>query len=143
MAADSTQPGDNRFEVKIYLRRTEDGVLVPLLARYRRRATFVVRLQLEYPTYQEERNVKLNCTRWRDKEKVFFVDYDALDEIRVSRCLIGWNLHELFPGRVEPIQRAGGQPSTMLEASLQQWRNLPPLLRKSITGRINEVLGGY
>ncbi len=63
--ARGTQFGGNRFKVRIYIKITEEGTLMPLSHKFRKRADRVLTVELEYPTYQEELEFKRQSTRLR------------------------------------------------------------------------------
>jgi hypothetical protein len=132
-----TGPGENRWRATVYLRRTDEGLLVPLPGGRRRRATHRVHLLLEYPSYHEERSLKLAHTHWHPKEGVFRVDWDGIEEARVRRCLVEWDVPRLLPS-YHPLDRIQNQ---LVDRSLGEWHRLPPLLRKAIAALIHEALG--
>lgn len=134
----STDPGSNRFSISLYLQEIEGGQLIPVPRRQRQAARYRVRLTIEYPTYKEEFEAKNTCTRFLDRQGVFHVDYGAIEEWRVRRCLFQWNLDEIFPAKCTPLVRQGNQ---LIDQSLLQWQRLPPLIRKAIATVINTAIG--
>lgn len=135
---DSTQPGHNQFIETLYFRVAENGVLWPLSPEHRKAADVTVRLTLEYPTYDEELLIKNDATKYHQIYETLFVDHDKIDEQRVRRCLVAWDLDTLWSKQIHPLQRRG---NALDDSSMAEWKQLPPLVRKAISQRIHDALG--
>lgn len=145
--ATSTTWQEGRFDVPLYIRVTPEGTLQPINRKMKAAANYKIRLTLEYPTYQEELEIRKQSTRYDRTEHVHYTDVGQLTEMRVRRCLVSWDLHEkipeLFktiktegtPGRLHRLQRQ------LDDESLELWQKLPPLIRKSIAEIINAYIG--
>jgi hypothetical protein len=134
----STERPSNRFDTHIYFRVSPEGMLIPLERRKRKAAQYVFTLTIEYPAYEEELKMKLDCTRYDENHHIHYTDYDLVTEARVRKCLVRWDLHEKLPGftiRLHRIQRQ------LEDESMDAWKRLPPLVRKTVGAAINEALG--
>lgn len=129
----------NRFNVRVYLRVSPEGTLVPILRKYRKSAHYKVDLVFQYPTYEQELELKQLSTQFDTTNQQHMLDYSRLTEERVRRCLVQWNLHEEIPSlEVSRLHRVRG---LLEDDSLEEWKRLPPLLRKHIGQMVNEALG--
>lgn len=133
-----TERPNNKFVEKVYVRVFQDGTMKPVDRRQRRSATHVVKLEIEYISYEEELEIKRGAVRFDERNNVHYTDYDYVSEERIRRCLAGWNLHELFPGVFPKLYRVR---RVLEDDSMEAWKRLPPLLRKGISMTINGALG--
>jgi len=138
LIAVSTQRPDNSFDVKIYVAITPEGTLQPLARRQRRRADHVVKLKIEYPTYEEEIGMRQRATVFDERNQVHYTDFAKLTEERVRCCLVKWDLHEKIPGLTKRLHRLRRE---LEDDSMELWKNLPPLLRKTIAEEVNMAIG--
>jgi hypothetical protein len=134
----STHPGENRFTARIWLQVTPDGLLEPVPVRRRKATKHYISLVLEFPTYEEEQDAKAMCSG-HTPHGHFIFDSRRHEEWRLARCLVEWNLDTLFPNRVHPVERVGTSCTTK---TVDQWKRLPPLVRKAISATIDAALGG-
>ena len=136
--ATSTQEDENRFRDFLYVRVSEIGTIMLVERRTPQLAHKKITITVEYPKYAKELEIKKEATRWDQQHNAHYVDYDLITEQRVRHCLVSWDLHEQFPGMTQKLHRRQG----MLEdESLEHWKKLPPVLRKSIGNMINEHIG--
>lgn len=133
-----TERPNNTFIDKMYIRVFQDGTVRPVDRKQRRSATHVVELKIEYIPYEEELEIKRGAIRFDERNHVHYTDYDYVSEERIRRCLAGWNLHELFPSMFPKLYRVR---RVLEDDSVEAWRKLPPLLRKSISMTVNAALG--
>jgi len=136
--AKSTASDQNRFPERIYLRVNKNGTVVPVEKRYRRRATTYFEIEIEYPKYTEELEMKNKVTAYDEHNQIHYTDYASLTELRVQRCLVRWDLHKKLPGITKKLHRVQGY---LEDDSIELWRKLPPLIRKAIADLINVALG--
>jgi hypothetical protein len=132
----STTVGKNRFDVPIYLLLLPNGTLRP--CGKAAVATYRAKITLEYPTYHEELEAKQEATKFDEAHSVHFIDRDQLSEWRIRRCLISWNLDTKVPGLTTKLSRVEGK---LVDASMETFQKLPPLIRKEIARRITMALG--
>lgn len=138
LTALNTRKPNNRFEQRIYIRVTPEGTIQPLDKRKRRAAEYEFVLQLEYPSYEDELKIKALVTKYDEQHQIHFTDYALLTEERVRRCLVQWDIHEKLPQLTKKLHRIRGE---LEDDSMSLWKELPPLLRKTIADRINIALG--
>lgn len=113
--------------------------MIPLDEREKKNSHYVVNLELEYLSLFKELELKNKCCRFNQQINSHYVDYDNFFILRLSHCLKQWDFPAVLPElEVSPLQSVGG---ILTDESLGQWRNLPPLIRKAILARINEVMG--
>jgi len=136
--AKSTASNENRFPERIYLRVNENGTISPVEKRYRRRATHYFEIEIEYPKYSEELDMKSKSTTYDEHNQIHYTDYAMLTEHRVQRCLVRWDLHKKIPGLTKRLHRVHG---FLEDDSMELWRKLPPPIRKTIADLINIALG--
>lgn len=135
----STEKPNNRFIISLYVRVTNEGTLIPLDRRRRRGAHYTGKLTLEYPTYEDELQMKQDATKYYEQYHLQQLDYDSVTESRIRRCLVRWDLDESIPPlRTKKIHRILGK---LDDDSMELWKKLPPLIRKAIAMLINELLG--
>ena len=128
----------SRFEKKLYAFVTPEGTIRPIAKKVKGLEVICLKLIIEYPTYGEELEQKRRVYKEDENTGRAFWDQDLLTELRVRRSLIQWNLQEFPFLNVSKILRVQNQ---MVDASMEQWQNLAPLLRKHIANSINMELG--
>lgn len=126
-----------RFRLKIYLRIMANKTLRPV--NRKELATLGFLIECEYPTYEEELEAKRNATTYDESRGIHFVDNDLISEWRVKRCLIKWNLHVRLKGFCKRLRRTN---NSLTSESWEDFRRLPPLVRKTIVNKLWESLGG-
>lgn len=134
----TTSSLNNSFEDSLNLQVQANGTLRPVsnpkMADYR------CKIKIEYPTYQEELEIKKLCTEYDETHAVHYIDQESLTEWRVRRCLADWNLHDVVPGLTGKLIRMQGK---LEDKSMERFKSLPPLIRKRIIDKINRALGSY
>lgn len=138
LKAAGTKSPNNRFEDHIYARISDRGTLEILDMKKRRAATHKLRFEIEYPTYEVELEIRRRATVYDERFQVHYTDFARLTEERVRHCLVKWDLHSKLPGVTKRLHRKMG---TLEDDSMEQWKNLPPLLRKAIAYLIDGALG--
>jgi hypothetical protein len=126
-----------RFKLKIYLRIMSNRTLRPV--NRKELATFSFLIECEYPTYEEELEAKRNATMYDESRGIHHVDQDMISEWRVRRCLIRWSLPSKLKGFCKRLQRSNNR---LTEESWDDFKRLPPLIRKAIVNRLWASLGG-
>ncbi len=135
----STDKPNNRVIIPLYVRVTTEGYLIPIDKKKRRAAHFTGKLTVEYPSYEEELQMKQEATRYYEQYHIQQLDYESLTEARVRRCLVRWDLEESMPALgVKRLHRHLGH---LEDDSMEIWKKLPPLIRKAIGMLINDLLG--
>ena len=125
-----------RFRVRIYLRIMPNRTLRPVKRRELSDIDFII--LCEYPTYEEELEAKRNATMYDEFRGLHYVDSDMISEWRVKRCLVKWNLHLKLKSFCKRLHRTG---SMLRPDSWEDFRKLPPLVRKVITQKLWLSLG--
>jgi hypothetical protein len=74
-----------------------------------------------------------------ERNNYHYPDYEIITEERIRNCLVSWNLDKQFPDDFKKLFRVRG---VLEDDSVDQWKDLPPLIRKAIGSAINEALGG-
>lgn len=137
LKATSTNPGQNQFQVKIYL-RVREGQLMVVPRKFAAKTCI---LTLEYPTYGEEIDKKQECTRFDSLNQTYLIQYEELFRWRIQRSLVAWNLQDIYPElQVNQVVR---QNNLCTMETMREWMSLPPLLRKAIQDRINLAMGPF
>lgn len=131
----------SQFSTKIYLQVSDSGTLQPISRKFRKAAHYILTLKLQYPTYQEELDIKQTCTVFDRQNQVHVVDFERLTAMRVEKCLISWNLHEILPEITS--QELVRVNEVLTRESMAVWRGLPPLLRKEIGNQVNAAIGQF
>ena len=90
LSASSTRKSHNRFSVKIYLFIQKPELTIGVLDRTQIKKIRGVRkipvtLILEYPTYDEELQMKKEALTLDDRTQQLITDYDKLSYLRVRR----------------------------------------------------------
>jgi hypothetical protein len=134
----STQDPDNKFKHHFHLKVNSQGMLEILPKKRRRFAHYKCWVEIQYISYEREVEIKGDATYLDERKGYHLTDYDRLTELRVQRCLVSWNLHEI-PDFTKAIMRVNG---ILVDESLEAWKRLPPNLRKYIALQINEAMGG-
>jgi len=134
----SCLPPDNHFKLPFYLRVNNLGLLEVLPRKKKRLAHYNCWIEIEYCAYDREVEIKEAATFLDERKGLHLTNYDRLTELRVQRCLAGWNLHEI-PDLTVPLHRING---LLTDESLNGWKKLPPPLRKYISNQVNEAIGG-
>jgi hypothetical protein len=133
--ATSTEKGKNRFFIRLYL-RVHNSTLRPV--ERRRDADYITTIICEYPTYEEELQIKKNCTTFDEYHSVHLIDHDKIAEWRLRRCIVNWDLHKKIPGLTKRLHRKEG---LLTDDTFQLVLQLPPVVRKLITNKLWEALG--
>jgi hypothetical protein len=125
-----------RFRFKIYLRIMANKTLRPVPRKELSTLNFII--EAEYPTYEEELEAKKNATTYDEGRGVHYVDNDVISEWRVRKCLIKWNLPTKLKGFCRRLHRYN---NSLTDESWEDFKKLPPLVRKKIIQRLWESLG--
>jgi hypothetical protein len=136
LQAKSTEPGANKFRIRLFLRVMGNRTLRPVAKK--QYAHYVVNLICEYPKYEEEINAKRENTSYDEYHSLRYIDIDSLSEWRVRRCLRSWDFHKVIPEFTKKLVR---ENNLLSEDSMMVYRKLPPLVRKDIANRIWSALG--
>jgi hypothetical protein len=134
----STKDPENKFKFHFYLKVNSFGALEILPKKRRRLAHYRSWIEIQYISYEKEVEIKEEATFLDERRGFHLTNYDRLTELRVQRCLVSWNLHEI-PDFTRALQRVNG---ILVDDSLNDWKTLPPSLRKYIAHQINEAMGG-
>lgn len=124
-----------RFQIPLFL-RIDDLTGVPIPSETEQVADYKFSITVEYPTYEEELQIKKVCQVSDDYGYRF--DYEKFVEERVRRCLIKWDLHEKIPNFTDKLFRVR---NVLTDESLELWKKLPPLVRKYISETIGIYMG--
>lgn len=131
----------SQFDVKLYLQVTDSGTLQPLSKKFRKAAHYTLTLRLQYPTYQEELDIKQACTVFDRQNQIHIVDFERLTAMRVEKCLISWDFPKILPQvTTQELLRVN---ESLTRESMAAWRALPPLVRKEIGNQVNSAIGQF
>ena len=125
-----------RFRLVIYLRIMANKTLRPVARKELATLSFLI--ECEYPTYQEELEAKRTATTYDEVRGIHYVDNDVISEWRVKRCLLRWNFHRKLRNFCKRLHRSNNQLTT---ESWEDFRRLPPLVRKVIVNKLWRSLG--
>lgn len=137
--APSTHRPDNRFRIKLFWQLTGEGLIIPLLPKYKKKATHTIELVLEYLSYEKDLDLKRSHRTYDSNHQVHYLEYDSLQADLVAFCLVDWNIPEVLPElNVGKIQR---QNNRLIDKSWEDWKHLPPIIRKHISNTIARHMG--
>jgi hypothetical protein len=125
-----------KFRLKIYLRIMANRTLRPVNRKELSTLSFMI--ECEYPTYEEELEAKRNATTYDEARGIHYVDNDLISEWRVKRCLIRWSLPQKLHNFCRRLRRSNNQ---LTSESWEDFRKLPPLVRKAIVNKLWASLG--
>lgn len=127
-------PPNNQFRTFLNLRVRANGTIEP--TKNRSQSDFRCVLLWEYPAYEKEVGLRRQSNRLDEQGQSVF-DYDAYMENRIRISLVKWSLHKV-PNLTKPINRVQDQ---LDDQSMRAWRQLPPLIRKSILSTLVRYMG--
>jgi hypothetical protein len=125
-----------RFRLRIYLRIMANRTIRPVARKELSTLNFLI--ECEYPTYQEELEAKRTATTYDEVRGLHYVDNDVISEWRAKRCLIRWNLHLRLKNFCKRLRRANNM---LTSESWEDFKKLPPLVRKTIVNKLWQSLG--
>jgi hypothetical protein len=126
-----------RFRTKLYLRIMANKTLRPVARK--ELSTLGFTIEFEYPEYSEELDAKKNATTYDEVRGIHYVDNDVISEWRIKRCLIRWNLHLRLKGFCKRVSKYN---KMLTDESWEDFKRLPPLVRKAIINKLWRSLGG-
>ena len=86
----------------------------------------------------KELEAKRTATTYDEVRGIHYVDNDVISEWRVKRCLLRWNFHRKLRNFCKRLHRSNNQLTT---ESWEDFRRLPPLVRKVIVNKLWRSLG--
>jgi len=134
-----TIPGRNQVTLRINFSMDSSGVIEIFSNKDRKKADHYFYITVEYPTYEEELQMKQSFQQYNREVGAIILNLDLFRESRVRRCLAAWTIPKDAPMlEKEPLNRFY---SLLDDKSLSQWKSLPPVLRKEISTQIDTVIG--